>query len=233
MTSSRCDIDWNGVRLTLLADRAVYRNDVRTLYIADLHLGKPEHFRAGGAPVPEEVTRRDLDRLTVLIEGLGAEQLLILGDLFHAPLCPAGETATQLMAWRRSCPNLDVALVRGNHDRWTRRLERDFAIKDLGHRADHKGLTLVHDPAHAPPDAPTLAGHIHPAIRLGGRFGPSPASLRAACFWFANRVAVLPAFGLFTGMKLVRIEPHHHAFITNGEAVVDVTGAVARRRTAV
>ena len=42
---------WNG--LALLPERAVWREDTRTLFVADVHIGKAAHFRASrGVPVP-------------------------------------------------------------------------------------------------------------------------------------------------------------------------------------
>jgi DNA ligase-associated metallophosphoesterase len=231
--SKRCDVDWNGIRLSLLAERAVFRADSRALFVADLHLGKPEHFRAGGAPVPEEVTAYDLLRLATLIDRAKPERLIILGDLFHARLSSAGDAAERFASWRRDRPSLRVALVRGNHDRWADGLESEFGIEDLGYESEDSGLFLVHDPADAPTGAPTLAGHVHPALRLGGRTGRGPAAVRSPCFWFAERVGVLPAFGRFTGARLIHPEPHHRAFITNGEAVVDVSAAFGRPRSVV
>jgi len=90
----------------------------------------------------------------------------------------------------------------------------------------------VHDPAHARPGDPTLAGHLHPAVRLAPRRSLRPA-LRAACFWLTPRLAVLPAFGGFTGTRLVTPEPDHLVFMTSGETVIDVSRAVARPRRAV
>jgi DNA ligase-associated metallophosphoesterase len=224
------DITWNGADLTLLPQRAILRG--RTLYVADLHLGKPERFRAAGAPVPEEITARDLARLSSLIQATGAERVVVIGDLVHDRLDPAGETARQFRAWRGDHANLDLALVRGNHDRGAAQLARDFDIADLGARAVDDPLALVHDPACASPAEPTLTGHVHPAVRLARRRSVRP-SLRAACFWFAPTLAVLPAFGGFTGTKLVAPGSDHLVFMTSGETVIDVTRAVARPRRAI
>jgi metallophosphoesterase superfamily enzyme len=46
-----------------------------------------------------------------------------------------------------------------------------------------------------------LAGHLHPCVHVGVR---SWDHLRLPCFWFADSVGVLPAFGAFTGMHPVR-----------------------------
>ena len=46
-----------------------------------------------------------------------------------------------------------------------------------------------------------LAGHLHPCVSLGnGSFD----QLRLPCFWLADEVGVLPAFGAFTGTHPIR-----------------------------
>ena len=68
----------------LCADRALYWTRARTLFVADVHLGKAAAFRAGGVPVPRGTTATDLARLTALMrswqEKLGDEQPLTVKD---------------------------------------------------------------------------------------------------------------------------------------------------------
>jgi hypothetical protein len=71
-------------RVELLADRALHWPRARTLFVADVHLGKGAAFRAGGVPLPRGATAADLARLTRLIERTSAARLVILGDFFHA-----------------------------------------------------------------------------------------------------------------------------------------------------
>ncbi|MFA6207430.1 MAG: DEAD/DEAH box helicase, partial [Methylocystis sp.] len=48
--------------VVLLPQRAVWRVETRTLFIADAHLGKAATFRALGQPAPKGTTRDNLDR---------------------------------------------------------------------------------------------------------------------------------------------------------------------------
>ncbi len=64
-------------------------------------------------------------------------------------------------------------------------------------------------------DGFVIAGHLHPAVRLSGR---GDDSLRLPCFWWRERLAILPAFGEFTGGATIARE--------TGDRVV----AVAERR---
>lgn len=75
--------------------------------------------------------------------------------------------------------------------------------------------------AAAPADAdgrPRIAGHEHPCIGLHGRGD----SLRLPCFHFGADVAVLPAFGAFTGMHAVRRTPGDRVWAVVDDRVVEV-----------
>jgi hypothetical protein len=65
---------------------------------------------------------------------------------------------------------------------------------------------------------PRIAGHEHPCI---GLHGPTD-SLRLPCFHFAPGLAVLPAFGAFTGMHAVRRVPGDRVWAVLDDRVVEV-----------
>src|SRR6478752_4291038 len=71
-----------GEQVTLHAERALFWPRGRTLFVADVHLGKAAAFRAGGVPLPRGATASDLARLTRLVTTTGATRVVILGDFF-------------------------------------------------------------------------------------------------------------------------------------------------------
>ena len=73
-----------GEAVELYAERALLWTRMRTLFVADVHLGKAAAFRAGGVPVPRGSTASDLARLGALVEASGAKRLCVLGDFLHA-----------------------------------------------------------------------------------------------------------------------------------------------------
>ncbi len=75
-----------------------------------------------------------------------------------------------------------------------RRQARRRAAAARPHTGDRDALQRDHQPCSRHIE-PVFAGHIHPVVRLQGRFG----GLRAPCFWFQPDCATLPAFGSFTG----------------------------------
>lgn len=97
----------------LLAQRAVYWEEQKTIILADLHLGKTGHFRKEGIAVPQAVFKEDLHRLFDIIQQYKPEQLIIAGDMFHSKMNKEIDLFTR---WRRDISQLPIHLVKGNHD---------------------------------------------------------------------------------------------------------------------
>lgn len=200
--------------LTLLPERAVWLADPRCLIVSDLHLGKSATFRARGIPVPEGETRHDLDRLGALVTRLGADRLVIAGDLVHAAEGLRGDLLPTLDAWLRETPAA-VTLVIGNHDRRAGLTDSrpDLACVDT---LDLGGLRIIHDPADLRDAGPAICGHLHPAVRVP----VSPRrGQRVACFHLSGRTLALPGFGSFTGTHLIDPAPGDRVFLPVGDEV--------------
>lgn len=219
MSEGRCEIDWHGVRLVLLPGRAAWMPAERTVLVADVHLGKPASFRAGGVPVPEGVTARDLGRLSALIRDTDSERLLVLGDLIHDRAALQARTLDAVTAWRASVGSVSVELVPGNHDRRARSCE-PLGVRVWGETLELGGVACTHEPPAGNPGRPTLCGHLHPVVSVGGRSGP--ARVRTPCFWFDGFTGVLPAFGSFTGGHAVPVGAGRAAFAAGDRSVVPV-----------
>ena len=200
-----------GEALVLLPEKAAYLPEHRALLIADAHLGKAGSFRRLGVPVPGGTTVGNLAGLDALVARLGVRRIVFLGDLLHSAHAQSAPIQTALLHWRRGHADLQLTLVRGNHD------------GRAGDPPSTLGIEVVDEPmilgpwalCHRPQPVAAgwvLAGHLHPCVRLSG---PARDRLRLPCFWFRNRVVVLPAFGAFTGMHPISPE--------NGDRVFAVT----------
>jgi len=192
---SQLQVEFGGESLELLAAGAIHWRARRCLIIADAHFGKAATFRARGVPVPQGTTRETLARLEAVLERTQPASLVFLGDLFHAAEAHAPATLAALRAWREARASLDVVLVEGNHDLKAGAPPPYLGIEVRSEPWCVDGLALCHYPqlvsgTHA------LAGHLHPAVRISGRAGDS---VRLPCFWLREGLAVLPAFGSFTG----------------------------------
>lgn len=203
-----------GEEVRFEADGSLWWPTGRTLFVADLHLGKAAAFRRVGVPVPEGPTEATLTKLGAAVARTEAARLIVLGDLWHEAVRPEDGTSEALRRWREAHPALEIVLVPGNHDRRFRGLCAELAI-GIGEEAEPLGpFRVAHRPDDLPEDAAGLAGHLHPVIRVGGR-----ASVRLPCFWGRGDRWVLPAFGTFTGG--FRVDPH------SGDRVVAATGREA------
>ncbi len=195
------DVQWADQALALLPERALLWYEGRTLVLADPHFGKAAAFRAGGIPVPSGTTADDVARLDRLVRQHAPRRLVVLGDFFHAVSGRAPETLAAIAAWREGQAQLEIELVAGNHDRHAGAPPESWRIRV--HRAPLADGPFLF--CHEPPTAPAtggrhaLAGHVHPVISLEDRTG----RLRAPCFVFGEHVALLPAFGSFTGGRSV------------------------------
>jgi uncharacterized protein len=200
---TRLQVELGGAQWELLADGAAFWCERRWLVIADAHFGKAATFRARGVPVPHGTTTTTLDRLDRLIDALDPAALVILGDFLHAREAHAPGTLAALVAWRERRANLDIVLVEGNHDRSAGRPPTDLKIEVVTEPWHVDSLAFCHYPQFVS-GAAALAGHLHPAIRLYGR---ADDSVRMPCFWLREGLAVLPAFGAFTGGARFEREP--------------------------
>ncbi|MEZ5364833.1 MAG: ligase-associated DNA damage response endonuclease PdeM [Bryobacterales bacterium] len=187
------EIELAGERLEMLPQRALHWAAESTLFIADTHWGKAASFRALSIPVPVGSTTEDLERLDLALERSGAQRLVVLGDLIHARQGRRPETFEAVKRWLDRKPDLELWLVRGNHDRAAGDPpeEWNFRIVDEPHALGP--FALRHRPA-LTNGLFTLCGHTHPKLHVRGFGGES---IKAPCFQLSNGLLTLPAFSSF------------------------------------
>jgi DNA ligase-associated metallophosphoesterase len=213
-------IEVAGEPVWLLPERAIFWPQGGTLIAADFHWGKAATFRTAGIPIPGGATSDDLARLDAALERTRAHRLVVLGDLFHARAGRiASRTLAELRRWRGLRSEIEILLVRGNHDRHAGDPPPDLRVNCVNDPAFVPPFVLRHQPA-ATPDGYTIAGHVHPGVVLAG---PARQRERLACFLFGEEVALLPAFGSFTGLGIVEPGAGDRLFVIAGDDVVGVT----------
>ncbi len=190
------------------------------LLVADLHLGKASTFRHHGVPVPEGTTADNLDRLSALLAAWRPQCVAFLGDFLHAREARALATLEALAAWRRSHADIDLLLVRGNHDdragdppAWlgARCVDEPFDVAGV------PGLKLSHYPRSVD-GAFVVAGHVHPCAVAGRGF----ERVRLPCFHMVEGCLTLPAFGAFTGMHPIARSPGDRVFAVTDDSVIEL-----------
>ncbi|MES2977170.1 MAG: ligase-associated DNA damage response endonuclease PdeM [Pseudomonadota bacterium] len=212
--------------------------------VADVHLGKAVSFRQLGVPVPEATTAATLNRLSGLMAQRETRGIVFLGDFLHSVRSHASGTLSEILRWRQRHPEVDLTLVRGNHDDKAGDPPAALGIRAVDEplriKGDGQPLALCHYPQPVP-GAHVLAGHWHPCVVLSGRAD----RLRLPCFWFraaltaplakydgesgevetAGGVGVLPAFGDFTGMHAIARQSGDRVFAIAGDTIREVPAA--------
>lgn len=186
--------------LWLSASRVLFWEEAQTLIASDLHLGKTGHFRKSGIAVPQAVYKDDLQRLVQALQHFQPKQLVVVGDFFHSH---ANKELDLFSKWRSNFANLQVTLVKGNHDILLPEWYANNQITVIN-TLQQPPLQFLHDPADSTfSENYILSGHIHPGIRVGSL---GKQSMRLPCFYFGKHQGILPAFSGFTG--LATIEPN-------------------------
>jgi DNA ligase-associated metallophosphoesterase len=211
------EIEVSGEQLILMPERAAYWRRTSTLFITDTHWGKAATFRAHAIPIPEGNTTADLARLSAALRRTHAEKLIILGDLVHGYTGYTPQLFAQISAWRAQHPDLDIYLVRGNHDHAAGDPPTAWRIRPVDAPTPGPNFVLLHEPPLAPVDGYALAGHLHPAVQLTGA---GRQSLKLPCFWFRGDSAVLPAFGSFIGMAVVTPQVGDRVYVATDASVI-------------
>lgn len=207
-----------GQKWRLLPQKAIYWEEQKTLILSDLHLGKSGHFRKWGIAAPQNVNKKSIDRLQRLVEDLKPGALYILGDLFHSQ---ANREWFQFEEWINNTKNVDIHLIKGNHDLLHESFYNYTGIKIHDHIRT-SGFQFMHDPVHfKKKDSNDLlvSGHIHPGVKVSGR---GRQSVRLPCFVVSEKSILLPAFGEFTGLHTIKPKETERVFVVVEESVIEL-----------
>jgi DNA ligase-associated metallophosphoesterase len=188
-------ITFNKQELSLNTQRSIYWKDQKTLILSDLHLGKAAHFRKHGIAIPMDIAITDLNRLESLIAYYQAKQVIVVGDLIHAGI---NQEVLLLESFRQRHPELQLHLVKGNHDRLSQQMTTRFGIVHHKEIFETQQIKFKHHPADAADSSSfRISGHIHPGISL---VIPPKRQVRLPCFLVSDHQIILPAFSTFTGL---------------------------------
>jgi DNA ligase-associated metallophosphoesterase len=216
-----CELLLDGERLLLHPSRAVLWPAAGMAVVADVHLGKEGVFAAHGMAVPRGPSADDLARLGELVDAHACTRLLVLGDLFHGASGVDDALLDALSAWRAARPRVRLLAIAGNHDRPSLRARSAGLVEWCEDDLREGGFAFRHEPGVAE-DAFVLAGHVHPAYRLGAA---GRDRMRLPVFWQRPGCLVLPAFGRFTGGWNLRPAPEDRLYAVGPGAVIPVRSA--------
>lgn len=202
-------------RLFLLADRCIYLPDYGTLLIADLHLGKVNHFRKNGIGLPTSANTQNYVRMKRIIENVQPKEVYYLGDLFHSSY---NEACEEYRIFQSSFPQVKFYLIEGNHDILDIDIYEALGITILPRKVLGPFI-LTHEPDRDCAPYYNLCGHIHPGIHLVGK---GKQALRLPCYLFTSSFGILPAFGNFTGLSMVKATKADQVFAIANQSVTHI-----------
>ena len=203
----------------LNCNRTIFWEQERLLILSDLHLGKTGHFRKAGIAVPAAVMKEDMQRFIAAIQFFKPAQVVIVGDLFHSVENKEHEL---FLKWRNDLRHVPMLLIKGNHDIVAEKWYANAGIEVVDKIWRKNNFLFVHQIEDAREENLNkedyfFSGHIHPAVNIRGL---GKQSLNFPCFYFAEKYAVLPAFGKFTGTCLINPEKNEKAFVVLEDSVI-------------
>ncbi len=204
----------------LSAERIIYWEEQKAVIASDLHFGKTGHFRKHGIAVPQNVFKEDLQRLLAQLTFFKAEQLLVVGDMFHSV---ANKELDLFLRWRNDLSQLHINLIKGNHDILKQPWYEAASITTHESQLIIDGIGFQHDSednnCEMTNAAYTFCGHLHPGIIISGT---SRQHLCFPCFHFGETHAVLPAFSRFTGLAVIKPKKGESVYAIVEKSVVKV-----------
>lgn len=179
--------------------KAIFWEEQKTLLLADFHLGKASHFRKHGIAVPQQVMFSNYAKFNSILKSFPLEKVIFLGDLFHSD---HNEEWEKFGALLNGYKRYEFSLISGNHDIMGYQEYKKFNITVFQEPYQIGDFLLSHHPMeNIPEHFYNLAGHVHPGIRLMGK---AHQSLKLPCFYFSDNHGLLPAFGKFTGLAVIK-----------------------------
>jgi DNA ligase-associated metallophosphoesterase len=203
-------------QMELFTQKALFWKKHQILFLADLHLGKVNHFRKSGIPVPSKANDHNLELLLEVIDLSKPKRIICLGDLFHSHYNPEWEVFGEVV---KHLVGMSFELVMGNHDIMSERQYERKGIRVYNELIIDSFLLTHHPMEQIPENLYNMAGHIHPGVHLTGR---GRQSLMLPCFYFGARQAFLPAFGMFTGLARIAPKKEDKVFVVADNKILMV-----------
>ena len=188
---------------------ALFLEDIRSLVIADLHIGLELALMDEGTFLPidqySDIKRKILDWVDLYTP----EQIIINGDFKHEFGRASKQEWTEILdLWDTLAKkNVRLEVVRGNHDNYliTVLKKRDKEIKDPSYSIDRYFFSHGHKEVDIPLDSEVvILAHEHPAIVLRDEIG---GRHKFKCLlygtWQDKTVIVLPALSPLSGGSVI------------------------------
>ena len=205
------EIEIEGHCFLLHPSGAVFWQETKTWLLADMHLGKVAHFRKNGVAVPRKAEGTFYQKMEVLLALFPPKRIFFLGDLFHSF---QNNEWFLFKAWVEK-QQTEMILVEGNHD-----VIPSWKFKSLGLTVAAQWEEGPFYFSHYPTEKENqfvFCGHVHPGVKLRGS---GLQQLKLPCFFQTPQKMILPAFGSFTGLHILKPTPKDCVFVCTQKEVM-------------
>lgn len=206
-------LDIHSNQFVLHPSGAIYWRETQTWLLADIHLGKVAHFRKNGIAVPRAAEGSFYQKIIFLLSLYPVKRILFLGDLFHST---QNNEWYLFEAWAKKQP-YQMVLISGNHD-----LISPWKFESLGIQVItelQEGYFLFHHFPDQPTNSFLFCGHLHPGVKLTGT---GKQLMKLPCFYHSPKQLILPAFGAFTGLHLLKPKTTDKVYVSTGKEVIEI-----------
>ncbi len=196
-------------RNILLDDRSVFIKNIKTLIIADLHIGYAEDLHSKGIFLPDKFFKDLKNRLNLLIKKHNPQRVIFLGDIQHqynnysVKIKKKISDIFNIVLKNKS----ELILIRGNHEK---------AIKDnfFGHKLKDYAVINSYYFTHGDRVFPipskikyVFMGHEHPAVKLHETSRTESFKAYLEVKTKTKIILVLPSFNDFSiGQNIIKEE---------------------------
>jgi uncharacterized protein len=207
-------IDIRGEKFILCPEKCLIREKDNSMYLADLHIGKSNHFRKNGIGVPNKLIEAELQSLENILIKYKPQSVYFLGDLFHSSHNLSVPLFQEFLFGHSS---ISFILVEGNHDILDANTYASLLLTKHN-TIEEKDFIFSHEPLD---DATkfNFCGHIHPGITMSAK---GKQNMKLPCFYITDQRCILPAFGVFTGLANIVPQKGDKFYIPHGNEVIKV-----------
>lgn len=207
---------WNNSTFILSALKCLFWVEEEALLLSDLHLGKTNHFRKNGIAISSEVANIDYINLELAINEFNPKKIIVIGDLFHSKY---NNEVNFFGEWKKPFEKIEWILVKGNHDMLSPEIFNPLSFRVVNslqisntilvHEVDELLLKTIGTNNY-------ITGHVHPGVKV--KLGVHQQSF--PCFFFSQNQLILPAFGKFTGIHLLKPKKSNSVFCIVNDSII-------------
>lgn len=212
--------------LLLSADRTLWLPDHEILVISDLHIGKAQHFRKHGIPLPLEAANKNFELFKIVVLKRKPKKIIFLGDLFHSRLNSEWLQFVHVILALREALDFDIVLTIGNHDILSPQDYQEISAHCVPF-FEVGDLFFIHEPPDIvnETDKLTICGHLHPGVTIKGK---ARSKVKLPCFGLQNHCLIMPSFGNLTGSMNVNWPEDSRTWAIIGDSMIKEVGKESR-----